>query len=422
MRKVLNAMLPLMFLAACGGGGSGGLSAGGGGGGSGGGGTGQTIAGPGPNVATLTVSLFQATSANIPYISVTVCQPGTTNCQTIDNVEVDTGSAGLRILSTASTAAFLQSLPQQFVANTTTPVIECAQFADGFTWGPVVSADVTISSEQASGIPIHVIGAPAPYNNDVPSSCSSIGPEEDTVAAFGANGIIGVGATIQDCGSLCTTAVTGAYYACPPNGAGCTPIAEPIDSQVSNPVASFTADNNGVIVELPIVAANGATSATGALVFGIGTESNNTLGSATIITLDTSSGVGAFDVTFNSADYPGSILDSGSNALFFTDNALTTCAQGTVGAGFYCTAANLTAIITGTNGTQLTASFSVGDATTMFDASPNGAAFPQLAGSPGTTSLAQVFDFGLPYFYGRNVFTAIEGMSAAGTQGPYYAY
>src|SRR5580658_6055031 len=154
MRKVLNAMLPLMFLAACGGGGSGGLSAGGGGGGSGGGGTGQTIAGPGPNVATLTVSMFQATSANIPYISVTVCQPGTTNCQTIDNVEVDTGSAGLRILSTASTAAFLQSLPQQFVANSTTPVIECAQFADGFTWGPVVSADVTISSEKASGIPI----------------------------------------------------------------------------------------------------------------------------------------------------------------------------------------------------------------------------------------------------------------------------
>jgi hypothetical protein len=33
-----------------------------------------------------------------------------------------------------------------------------------------------------------------------------------------------------------------------------------------------------------------------------------------------------------------------------------------------------------------------------------------------------VFDFGLPYFYGRNVFTAIEGMSAAGTPGPYYAY
>ncbi|HWZ61701.1 MAG TPA: DUF3443 family protein [Steroidobacteraceae bacterium] len=417
MRKVLNAMLPLMFLAACGGGGSGGVSGGGGGGG----GTGQTIAGPGPNVAALTVSLYQVTSVNIPYISVTVCQPGTSTCQTIDNIEVDTGSAGLRILSTASTAAFLQSLPQQLVANTTTPVIECAQFADGFSWGPVASADVTISGETASRIPIHVIGAPAPYDNDVPSSCSSIGPEEDTVALFGANGIIGVGATVQDCGSLCTTAVTGAYYECPPNGAGCTPVAEPIESQVSNPVASFTTDNNGVIVELPSVAANGATSATGALVFGIGTESNNALGSATIITLDTSSGVGAFDVTFNSTDYPGSILDSGSNALFFDDSALTTCAQGTTGAGFYCTAANLTATITGTNGTQLTASFSVGDAATMFNATANGAAFPQLAGSPGTM-LGQLFDFGLPYFYGRNVFTAIEGMSAGGTQGPYYAY
>lgn len=419
MRKVLNAMLPLVFLAACGGSGSGGLSTGGGGGG---GGTGQTIAGPGPNVAALKVSLYQAGFVNIPYISVKVCQPGsTTNCQTIDNIEVDTGSAGLRILSTTSTAAFLQSLPQQTVSNTTSPVVECAQFADGFSWGPVVAADVTISGETASDIPIQVIGAPAPFNNDVPSSCSSIGPEEDTVALFGANGIIGVGATVQDCGSLCTGVVTGAYYSCPPNGAACTPIAEPIDSQISNPVASFTTDNNGVIVELPSVAANGATSATGALVFGIGTQSNNVLGSATIITLDTSSGVGAFDVTFDSSDYPGSILDSGSNALFFPDSALTTCASGTPSAGFYCTAAALTATITGTNGTQLTASFNVGDAATMFDANPQGAAFPQLAGSPGTT-LGQLFDFGLPYFYGRNVFTAIEGMPAGGTVGPYYAY
>jgi hypothetical protein len=419
MVKVVSAILPLALLAACGSGGSGGLSSGGGT--TGGGGTGQTIAGPGPNVATLTVNLFQITNVNTAYISVTVCVPNTTTCQTIDDIEVDTGSSGLRILSTATTAAFLQSLPQQNVPNTTSPVVECAQFADGFSWGPVVSADVEISGEKASGIPIHVIGAPAPYNNDVPSSCSSIGPEEDTVASFGANGIIGVGATVQDCGSLCTTAVAGDYYQCPTNGAGCTPVAEAIAAQVSNPVAFFTTDNNGVIVELPSVAANGAINATGALVFGIGTESNNALGSATILTVDTSSGVGAFDVTFNSTAYPGSVLDSGSNALYFPDSALSTCPQGTDGAGFYCTAASLTATLTGTNSTQLTANFSVGDAATMFADSPNGAAFPQLAASPGST-LGQIFDFGLPYFYGRNVFTAIEGTTAGGTQGPYIAY
>ena len=39
-------------------------------------------------------------AVNILYVNVTICAPGsTTNCQTIDHVQVDTGSQGLRILS-----------------------------------------------------------------------------------------------------------------------------------------------------------------------------------------------------------------------------------------------------------------------------------------------------------------------------------
>ena len=36
-------------------------------------------------------------SDNIAFVSVTLCAPGGTNCQTIDHVQVDTGSVGLRI-------------------------------------------------------------------------------------------------------------------------------------------------------------------------------------------------------------------------------------------------------------------------------------------------------------------------------------
>jgi len=411
------ALIALLLLVGCSGGG--GYSSSGGGGGGGGGG--QVIAGPGPNVATLTVQIGPAGPAfvNLSLVSVTICQPGsTTNCQTIDNVEVDTGSSGLRIMSTPSTAAFLQSLPQQL--SGTTPVVECAQFADGFSWGPVVSADVVISSEKASGIPIHVIGAPAPFNADIPTDCSSPNPnEEDTVATFGANGLLGVGVFIQDCGNLCAGGVVpGTYYKCPANGAACTGIAQATSLQVSNPVASFTTDNNGVIVELPGVAASGAATATGALVFGIGTQSNNGLGSATVLTTDTSMGFGAIDARFNNTDYPGSTLDSGSNCLFFPDSALNVCPSGTAGAGFYCTPANnLMATLKGTNGLQVVAAFNVGNATNMILANPTWAAFPELAG-PNTGSM----DFGLPYFYGRNVFTAIEGMAAGGSTGPYFAY
>ncbi len=38
---------------------------------------------------------------NSLYTSVSICNPGTATCQTIDHVLVDTGSSGLRILSSA---------------------------------------------------------------------------------------------------------------------------------------------------------------------------------------------------------------------------------------------------------------------------------------------------------------------------------
>ena len=35
---------------------------------------------------------------------------------------------------------------------------ECAQFVDGYSWGPLALADVTISGESAASLPIQVIG------------------------------------------------------------------------------------------------------------------------------------------------------------------------------------------------------------------------------------------------------------------------
>jgi hypothetical protein len=405
----------LLLLASCGGGS--GYSPGGGGGGGGGG-----IAGPGPNVTTLTVEVGPAGPAfvNLPFITITVCAPNTANCQTIDHIEVDTGSTGLRIIASVLNPALLSALPHQLVGATTTPVVECAQFADGYSWGPVVSADLTISSEMASGIPVQVIGDPA--FTQVPVDCSSPVPnQEDTVATFGANGILGVGVFAQDCGSACTTSViAGTYYGCPTNGGSCTGIGEPINLQVSHPVAAFATDNNGVIVELPSAAPGGLIHATGALVFGIGTAANNTLGEAVSAILATNPGSGTVTVTFNGVQYPLSAIDSGSNALYFTDGSLSVCAPGTPGAGFFCTPANLSATLATINSTQLTANFTAGDATAMLQNNPTGAVFPQLAGPIGAAN-AQTFDFGLPFFYGRDVYTAIEGRPA-GQTGPYIAY
>src|SRR6266496_69731 len=121
------------------------------------------------NVLAIAVNAGPTNNAlNQPFATVTVCVPGTSNCQTIGGILVDTGSMGLRILSSALTVP----LPQQTGAGGA-PVVECLPFVDGFTWGPVQTADVRLAGEQASAIAIQVIGVDK--FPTIPSSCSSQG-------------------------------------------------------------------------------------------------------------------------------------------------------------------------------------------------------------------------------------------------------
>ena len=96
---------------------------------------------------------------------------------------------------------------------------ECVQFGDtSYAWGPVLFADVVIGGETATSVPIQVIGD---TTFTVPAaSCLTLGPGPslDTVAALGANGILGVGNAIQDCGPNCAAGQTFSgypYYVCP---------------------------------------------------------------------------------------------------------------------------------------------------------------------------------------------------------------
>src|SRR5579871_3698662 len=155
---------------------------------------------------------------NIAYTTITVCAPGsTTNCQTIDHIQVDTGSSGVRILASVLTI----TLPTRMDSNNAVEA-ECTQFADGDSWGSVRQADVKIAGETASNQLVQVIGD-ATY--PVPSGCegSSSTPSENDVQSFGANGILGVGPFIQDCGSGCTVGGNGVYFTCPTTA--CTPAA-----------------------------------------------------------------------------------------------------------------------------------------------------------------------------------------------------
>jgi Protein of unknown function (DUF3443) len=396
------------------------LSCGGGGGSvaslaSGGSGSSGSSAPTGSNVVSVVVDAGPTSTSpdiNTLFTTVTVCVPGTTSCQTIDHIQVDTGSFGLRILSPVLTVA----LPVQTFTNGAS-LLECTAFVDGYSWGPVALADVQISDETASSVPVQVIGDPN-FTSVVPSNCSSVGPAEDTVVAFGANGILGVGVFAQDCGSGCvTTADNDVYYSC--TSTLCEPTTVTLASQVTDPVALFAMDNNGVIIQLPTVAAQGAATVTGSMIFGIDTQTNNKSGGQKVLTVDAT--FGDFTTVFNGQTLNQSFLDTGSNGLYFNDTSIKACAESGL-TDFYCPAAtqSFSATLQGQNAVSASVNFSVGDAATLGDNDASLLAFPTLAG-PYTNS-ADTFDWGLPFYYGRTVYTAFENETTSVGTGPYVAF
>ena len=111
------------------------------------GGSGSHKAAINNNSAPLVVNAGPANNyANGLFTTVTICAPGTSNCQAVSGVLVDTMSYGVRILASAIPSVN-NALAQQKDANGSS-VAECAQFSDGITWGPVKKADVKIAGEE----------------------------------------------------------------------------------------------------------------------------------------------------------------------------------------------------------------------------------------------------------------------------------
>jgi hypothetical protein len=339
---------------------------------------------------------------NVPFVSVSLCRPGTSTCQTIDHVLLDTGSYGLRIIAPGVLDPALALPP--ITGPGGNPAGECAQFVSGFLWGSVRRADVKIAGETASSLPVQLASDTDAAFTSIPSGCTSaVNHDLGTVAALGANGILGVGLFNQD---------NQIYYEC--IATNCTGTVMPLANQVANPVPLFTRDNNGVVLAMPTVAAGGATTLTGALIFGIDTQTNNTIGSATVYAANSS---GNFTTTYKGTSLRSSFLDSGSNGLFFPDATILLC-SGSL--GFYCpaTTLHLSAVNASLNGASGTVTFSVENLQAL-DATVRAAS---VGGSLGSTRRPRAFDWGMPFFFGRTVFVAIDGASTQHGTGPYWAY
>ena len=383
-----------------------------------GGGGGSTSVGGGSsppvsasNATTLLVDGGPAGSINAAFATVTLCTPNASTCSTIDHVLVDTGSTGLRVLAALLPAA--TPLPQATLADGR-PMYECIQFADGYAWGPVRTADVQIAGEQARALPVHVIGdATAPA---APADCPNGAPPQDSVMALGANGILGIGVFREDCGAACAgSAVPAGYYGCT---SACAAVMVDLTRQVQNPVYRFATDNNGFQMQLPSVGAAGALGARGTLTFGLDTQANNALGTAAIVSVDPV--LGSFKTLYKGTALANSYIDSGSNAYFFADASLPAC-TGSAAPGFYCpaTVQSLAATNQSSTGNVTNVSFSVANATALVTNNPAFTAFQSLAGN---NPVGSSFDWGLPFFFGRTVSFAIEGQATSAGAGPFVAY
>jgi hypothetical protein len=344
---------------------------------------------------------------NEPCVSVTICTPGTQQCQTVPNILLDTGSYGLRIFSSAITVGLTQMLD-----GSGKNIAQCAQFGTGSTWGPVKSADVKLGTEPTINIPIQVIDT---TYATVPTDCTGLDTSPDTA---GWNGILGVGNLTYDCGADCVnTQNNRIYFSC--SGATCTSTAIPLSRQLINPIAALPIDNNGLILNLPSVTSTGLASTSGTVTFGVGTRSNNGSTAKTILYLDSA---GDFSTQFNGKSYSTSFLDSGSNGIFFPGpTGLADCATNTLVTGFYCPPSPTSfsaALVASGSTTQKPASFEVRDANQLVNMyGLTSGAFNNLGGSSTTW-----FDWGLPFFFGKSVSVILENKSSPIGAGPIVAF
>ncbi|MXN73973.1 DUF3443 family protein [Burkholderia sp. 4701] len=369
------------------------------------GGGGNAKAGDNPSSAVAnTIPVTVQNALNRPMVSVTVCEPGsTTNCQTIDNILLDTGSTGLRLVS--SVASQVAGNPHVAAPNGE-QLAECMPFGAGNTWGSVRTADVKMAGEIARNVPIQVIGDMDALS--VPPSCTSRGRMLNTAENLGFNGILGVDVNPSDCGAHCADSTDyGVYFSCS-NGAGCSDTTVPIAQQVVNPVTRFATDNNGVILQMPPIPDMGQASVTGSLTFGIETQANNRFAaSQKLITMAD----GSLSVDDDHIFMDHAVIDSGTPAYVFPDFGVRQCDD------FYCPESTLaeTVQLKDVHGTRGAIDMLVGNASQL--AATGNVAFKNLAMS----SYAEPVLVGMPFFYGRSVYYGFDRSASSGSE-PYVAF
>ena len=391
---------------------------------------------------------------NEPLVSVTICSPGHTlasQCQTVSNILLDTGSFGLRVFRSAITSggvALVQQTARFGGVGASYALAECQLFGSGADWGPVQKGDVILGNQTASNVSLQVIDHSYPGE----SACEPYLPDTDPCTA-GYNGILGVGMFGPDCGPDCASAnpainVLTEYFLC--NGASCgnvalgQPVVVPLGIQVTNPVALMGAsNNNGVSLTFPAVGPSGASGgAPGSMTIGIGPGASNTpLAAVVAYPADPNGATDCLGSDFNTvlngvafgdhsatttcanvASATHSFIDSGSNNYYFPRFGVQLRGCATSSASFCPTSpVAVSASLNGYAGAPgaLAVGFSIASADALV--ATGNTAFNNLGADAGPG----LFVWGMPFFYGRTIYVGISGSSATfnagAASGPFWA-
>lgn len=356
------------------------------------------------NISVTPNSTGVCSNLNAPCVSLTICDSNNSNCSTINNVLVDTGSYGLRIFSSTINSNTINSLTS-ITDNNSNPVGECVSYGDGSqNWGGVYKSNIQLSSDSiAPNVPIQIIDAN--FQNK-PAACYNAASDPTT---FGYNGVLGVGVYIADGGS---------YYSCPTSGT-CTSYQMPTAQQVSNPIAFLPSNNNGLTISFNGVSNNGSSNVTGILNFGVNTNSQNTISAANIYPATYQSGLPTFNSTYNSNSYY-SFLDTGTNTLSLSNSGLTTCASPYT--SWLCPS-NTTTLNIGNYNSQnnlINSPISIANAFNLLNS--NNSAFNNIGTVIPSGIGGQFIDYGLPFFYGKNIQIVFNGSNSNIGTGPFWAW
>ena len=94
---------------------------------------------------------------NTMYISLTMCSNSSgTNCQTVDNIILDTGSFGVKINKSALPESFVLSLPR-VTTNAGNEVYACNTFGSGYVLADEHYAALNLAGTMTNDVVVQII-------------------------------------------------------------------------------------------------------------------------------------------------------------------------------------------------------------------------------------------------------------------------